>query len=248
QRDTAGLLPINPAYRVLVVEADAPTRSDVVDDQLAGSLLDAVRQYAPSTFGASPRTAPAAAQSADLIVFGTFDLAQHPEQQALARSLASTGKPVVAVGLRAPYDAAVATEIGTFLTVYGDRPVHLQAAADALFGRLTATPRAPSRVADPSPRTSDGRPKSSWMRIWARSNSCDSSRTRVGLRDPPPPRITSSGRPGRKRRYWSATECAVNAVNVARISEVVTLRCRARSMNRSANGAPNTSRPVLFGG
>ncbi|TME41936.1 MAG: beta-N-acetylhexosaminidase [Chloroflexi bacterium] len=143
QRDTAGLLPINPAYRVLVVEADAPTRSDVVDDQLAGSLLDAVRQYAPSTFGASPRTAPTAAQSADLIVFGTFDLAQHPEQQALARSLASTGKPVVAVGLRGPYDAAVATEIGTFLTVYGDRPVHLQAAADALFGRLTATARAP---------------------------------------------------------------------------------------------------------
>ena len=142
QRDT-GLLPINPAYRVLVVEADAPTRSDVVDDQLVGSLLDAVRQYAPSTFGASPRTAPAAAQSADLIVFGTFDLAQHPEQQALARSLASTGKPVVAVGLRGPYDAAVATEIGTFLTVYGDRPVHLQAAADALFGRLTATARAP---------------------------------------------------------------------------------------------------------
>ena len=143
QRDAAGLLPINPAYRVLVVEADAPTRSDVVDDQLAGSLLDAVRQYAPSTFGASPRTAPTAAQSADLIVFGTFDLAQHPEQQALARSLASTGKPVVAVGLRGPYDAAVATEIGTFLTVYGDRPVHLQAAADALFGRLTATARAP---------------------------------------------------------------------------------------------------------
>jgi beta-N-acetylhexosaminidase len=137
QRDTNGLLPINPAYRVLVVEADEPTRSDVVDDQLASSLLDAVRQYAPSASGASPRSAHAAAQSADVIVFGMFDLAQHPEQQALAKSLVASGKPVIGVSLRGPYDAAVATEIGTFITVYGDRPVHLQAAAETLFGRLT---------------------------------------------------------------------------------------------------------------
>ena len=43
----------------------------------------------------------------------------------------------------------------------------------------------------------------------------DSSRIRTGLREPPPPTTTSSGRPGRKRRYWSAIECAVNAVSVA---------------------------------
>jgi beta-N-acetylhexosaminidase len=143
QRDNAGLLPLDPSQKVLVVEADEPTRSDVVDDELAGNLLDAVRQFAPSAVGAPARAALGAAKTADLIVLGTFDLAQHPEQQALAKSLAATGKPVIGLSLRGPYDAPVAPEIGTFLSVYGDRPVHLQAAAEALFGRLTPTGRVP---------------------------------------------------------------------------------------------------------
>ena len=143
QRDNAGLLPLNPSQKALVVVADEPTRSEAVDDELAGSLLDAVRRLAPAAVGASARTATTAARGADVVVFGAFDLAQHPEQQALARSLAATGKPVVGVSLRGPYDAPVAPEIGTFLTVYGDRPVHLQAAAEALFGQITPTGKAP---------------------------------------------------------------------------------------------------------
>jgi beta-N-acetylhexosaminidase len=84
-----------------------------------------------------------AAQSADVVVLGTFDLAQHADQQALAKALARAGKPVVVVSLRGPYDAAAAPEIGTFLAVYGDRPIHLQSAAEALFGRLTPSGRTP---------------------------------------------------------------------------------------------------------
>ena len=136
QRDNAGVLPLNTASRILVVEAQSPTRSDVVDDTLASSLLDAVKQYAPAAFGATSNDAVQEAKSADIIVLGTFNLAQSQTQQQLAQDLAATGKPVVAVSLRGPYDAPVATEIPTFLTVYGDRPVHLQAAAEALFGKL----------------------------------------------------------------------------------------------------------------
>jgi beta-N-acetylhexosaminidase len=143
QRDSAGLLPLDSSERVLVVVADEPTRSDAVDDELASSLLDAVRRLAPAAFGATARTASSAARAADVVVFGTFDLAQHPEQQALARSLAASGKPVVGVSLRGPYDAPIVPEVGTFLTVYGDRPVHLQAAAEALFGQITPTGKVP---------------------------------------------------------------------------------------------------------
>ena len=143
QRDSAGLLPLDPSQRVLVVVADEPTRSDAVDDELASSLLDAVRRVAPAAMGASARTAVTAARGADVVVFGTFDLAQHPEQQALARSLAASGKPVVGVSLRGPYDAPLVPEVGTFLTVYGDRPVHLQAAAEALFGQITPSGKIP---------------------------------------------------------------------------------------------------------
>jgi beta-N-acetylhexosaminidase len=143
QRDTDMLLPLHDSQRVLVVEAPSPTRSDVVDDELASSLLDAVRQFAPNAYGASSRDVVSAARSADVVVLGTFDLAQSAAQQRLAADLAATGKPVVAVSLRGPYDAAVATQIGTFLAVYGDRPIHLQAAAEALFGKLTPSGQVP---------------------------------------------------------------------------------------------------------
>ena len=74
---------------------------------------------------------------------GTYDLARDADQVALAKALVATGKPVIVTSLRGPYDAAAIPEIGTVLTVYGDRPIHLQAAAEALFGRLTASGKAP---------------------------------------------------------------------------------------------------------
>jgi len=143
QRDDSHVLPLQTSTKVLVVEAPSPTRSDVIDDQLAGNLLQAVKRFAPNATGANAGDAVKAARSADVVVLGTFDLAQNPSQQKLATDLAATGKPVVGVSLRGPYDAASATEIGTFLTAYGDRPVHLQAVAEALFGKLTPTGRVP---------------------------------------------------------------------------------------------------------
>ena len=135
QRDRAGLLPLSVGARVLVIEATAASQSGAVDDQLDSSLLQSVRRFAPCASGR--------AIEADVIVLGTFDLARDAEQQALARELAASGKPVVGVSLRGPYDAAAAPEIGTYLAVYGDRPVHLQAAAEALFGRLLPTGQVP---------------------------------------------------------------------------------------------------------
>jgi beta-N-acetylhexosaminidase len=143
QRDDAKLLPLNAEQRVVVVVPDAPTRSLAEDDELASSLVDAVRQYAGRASAATARGAVDAARSADVVVLATFDLAQSAEQQELAKRLSSTGKPVVAVALRGPYDAAAAPAIGSFLAVYGDRPVHLQAAAEALFGKFSPTGRAP---------------------------------------------------------------------------------------------------------
>jgi beta-N-acetylhexosaminidase len=143
QRDQASLLPLQAGQRVLVVVPNAPTRSDVQDDHLSSSLLDAVRQYAPAAVGATARGAVTAAGSADVIVAGAFDLAQNSDQQALVQALVATGKPLVMVSLRGPYDAAAAPQVGTVLTVYGDRPIHLTAAAEALFGKLTPTGHAP---------------------------------------------------------------------------------------------------------
>jgi beta-N-acetylhexosaminidase len=137
QRDDSQVLPLRAEQQnVLVVVPRAPTRRLVQDDQLPSSLLAAVQRFAPSAVAGGP----ADASLADVIVLGTYDLAQDPAQQALAQGVLATGKPVVAVSLRGPYDAPF---LPTVLAAYGDRPVHLQAAAEALFGQLAPRGRVP---------------------------------------------------------------------------------------------------------
>jgi beta-N-acetylhexosaminidase len=142
QRDDGHLLPLSTGTKILVVTPLVPTASDVRDDSLAASLADAIRGMATHATSVevgrntSVQSVTEQARQADVVVLATYDLAQQSSQQALAHALAATGKPLVAVGLRGPYDAAAAPEIGTFLTVYGDRPIHVQAAAEALFGKL----------------------------------------------------------------------------------------------------------------
>jgi beta-N-acetylhexosaminidase len=150
QRDEQHLLPLRAEQKVLVINPGAPTASLVKDEQLAADLITAVRRLAPTASGislngrrASLGQVLADARAADVIVLATYDLAQSPDQQALARALQGTGKPLVAVSLRGPYDAETMPEVGTVLAVYGDRPVHVQAAAEALFGQLVPTGRAP---------------------------------------------------------------------------------------------------------
>src|SRR6202040_141063 len=65
QRDTGGLLPLHAAQRVLVVVPDTPTRSDVQDDAAKSHLLAAIRTFAPTATGATPRAAVGAADPAD---------------------------------------------------------------------------------------------------------------------------------------------------------------------------------------
>ncbi|HEV7666395.1 MAG TPA: beta-N-acetylhexosaminidase, partial [Chloroflexota bacterium] len=67
QRDSEGLLPLRTTQKVLVVVPDAPTRSDVQDDQLASSLLDAVRLFAPAAVGSTAGGAVSAASSVDVV-------------------------------------------------------------------------------------------------------------------------------------------------------------------------------------
>jgi beta-N-acetylhexosaminidase len=151
-RDEPGALPLRPSQRILVISPDHPTRSRVEEDGTAGSLAEAVRRHAPSAEDLRVETAPSAAtiaravegaRAADVVVLATYDLAQQPPQAALAQALQAAGRPIVAVALRGPYDAAALPGIGTFLAAYGDRPVHLRAAAEALFGALTPTGRVP---------------------------------------------------------------------------------------------------------
>jgi len=60
-------------------------------------------------------------------------------QRALVKALVATGKPVIVVAVRDPYDLTVVPEVSTYLATYGYAAVSMESLAKVLLG--TAPPR-----------------------------------------------------------------------------------------------------------
>jgi beta-N-acetylhexosaminidase len=86
------------------------------------------------------------AEDADLVVLGTVDALNRPGTVELARALASSGRPLVAVALRAPWDADAYPEAGTVLASYGIQGPSLAAVAEAIVGGAPVSGRSPVRL------------------------------------------------------------------------------------------------------
>lgn len=87
-----------------------------------------------------------AADSADVIVFGSFHAYFSDEISELPKKLKSMEKPVVVVGLTVPYDIERFPQVDAFLAAYNPRSVSLVAAVEALFGKITPAGKPPVSV------------------------------------------------------------------------------------------------------
>ena len=155
-RDTPGLLPLQiGADDHILAVMPRPTdltpadTSSMVRPGLASAIRTRHRattellvdqEPTPSEIGAVL----GAAADHDLIVAGTIDAG--PGQAELVRSLVATGRPVVSVALRTPYDLARYPSAGTYVCTYGIHPASMEALAAALFGEAPMTGRLPTAV------------------------------------------------------------------------------------------------------
>jgi beta-N-acetylhexosaminidase len=83
-------------------------------------------------------TAEACARESRVVVLGSYNLHEYPQQAALLRGLlpaSGSGKQAVVVALRLPYDLAQLEGAQGLLAAYSHRPASLQAVAEALVGR-----------------------------------------------------------------------------------------------------------------
>ncbi len=159
-RDRAGLLgrPVGSGTRVLVVEPRPGllTPADTTSLLPAGGLAAAVRERHPAVdsiviedhvtdraIGDACRRAAAS----DLVILGTVDALARPSVTGLAKAFAATGVPVVAVALRAPWDADAYPEIGTVLATFGIQAPTLGAVAAAIVQGVPISGRLPVRLA-----------------------------------------------------------------------------------------------------
>ncbi|MER5506060.1 glycoside hydrolase family 3 protein [Streptomyces sp. NPDC002766] len=141
-----GLLPLSPRTRkrVLVVGADPASPSGTTGPP-TGVLAAALTELGFTATALSTGTAPsaatvakavAAAGDADAVVVGTYNLTATGSQKTLAEQLVATGKPVVAVAVRNPYDVAQLPSVPAFLASYSWTDVELRAAARVIAGKV----------------------------------------------------------------------------------------------------------------
>ncbi|MBD9732171.1 glycoside hydrolase family 3 C-terminal domain-containing protein, partial [Streptomyces sp. H28] len=141
-----GLLPLSRRRhpKLLVVGADPASPSGTTGPP-TGVLADALTELGFTATALSTGTAPsaaaidravAAAGDADAVVVGTYNVSAGSSQRTLVERLLATGRPVVAVAIRNPYDVAHLPDVPAYLAAYSWTDVELRAAARVVAGRV----------------------------------------------------------------------------------------------------------------
>jgi beta-N-acetylhexosaminidase len=108
-----------------------------------------VRQTGTSPTDAQIAGAVSAANGSDAVVVTTmkaWDTSvtdKRAGQQKLVKALLATGKPVVVVATRDPYDIAYFTQAPTYLATYSYSPVAIDAVARVITGEVSPSGKLP---------------------------------------------------------------------------------------------------------
>ncbi|ADJ50501.1 beta-N-acetylhexosaminidase [Amycolatopsis mediterranei S699] len=131
----AGLLPLKqkPAT-TLVTGWGVSTTATLAQKLTAHGTAATAYQTGQVPTDAQIAQAVAKAQSADLVVVLTNNIATYPLQTNLLNALQATGKPVVAVAAQIPYDAGYPSTVRTWLATYGYITPTLEALAKVIVG------------------------------------------------------------------------------------------------------------------
>ncbi|MFJ9004436.1 glycoside hydrolase family 3 protein [Streptomyces canus] len=159
--DERRLLPLDRRThgKLLVVGADPASPSGTTGPPtgvLAAALTELGFTATALPTGTAPSAATvaqavAAAQDADAVIVGTYNITA--AQKALVEQLVATGRPVVAVAIRNPYDVAQLPTVPAYLAAYSWTDVELRAAARVIAGQAAPRGRLPvpvQRADDPA--------------------------------------------------------------------------------------------------
>ncbi|MEU6008031.1 glycoside hydrolase family 3 protein [Streptomyces sp. NPDC047453] len=147
--------------KLLVVGADPASPSGTTGPPtgvLAAALTELGFQATALSTGTAPSAATidkavAAAQDADAVVVGTYNVTAGSSQKTLVQRLVATGRPVIAVAIRNPYDIAHLPTVPAYLAAYSWTDVELRAAARVIAGQVRPHGRLPvpvQRADDPA--------------------------------------------------------------------------------------------------
>ncbi|WP_037853042.1 glycoside hydrolase family 3 protein [Streptomyces sp. NRRL S-340] len=157
------LLPLSRrSHRTLLVVGADPASPSGTTGPPTGVLAAALTELGFTATALSTGTAPsaavidravAAARDADAVVVATYNVTAGSAQRTLVERLTATGRPVVALAVRNPYDVAQLPSVPAYLASYSWTDVELRAAARVIAGRVRPRGKLPvpvQRADDPS--------------------------------------------------------------------------------------------------
>ncbi|AWW39471.1 glycoside hydrolase family 3 protein [Streptomyces cadmiisoli] len=147
--------------RLLVVGADPASPSGTTGPPtgvLAGALTELGFTATALSTGINPTAAAVeqavtAAGEADAVVVATYNVTASSAQRTLVERLLATGRPVVALAIRNPYDVAQLPGVRAYLAAYSWTDVEVRAAARVIAGRVRPRGKLPvpvQRADDPT--------------------------------------------------------------------------------------------------
>ena len=134
-KDDADALPLAKGAQKVLVTGASVTPGLAERISARGPVASAYNTgTAPSD--ATIATAVEKAQASDQVVVATNRAWTSAGQQKLVKQLLATGKPVVVVAVRDPYDIAYITDAPTYLATYSTTAISVESLARVLFGEV----------------------------------------------------------------------------------------------------------------
>ncbi|MCK2237665.1 MULTISPECIES: glycoside hydrolase family 3 protein [unclassified Crossiella] len=143
-RNDAGLLPLR-AKPGKVLVAGSSSATALGQKLTARGVSPTVQVTGDKPTEAMIAKAVAAAEGQDLIVVLTNRATTDAQQRELVKRLVATGKPVVGVAVRDPYDVAI-EDAKTWLTTYSATAVSMESLTKVLFGEAKPSGKLPVSV------------------------------------------------------------------------------------------------------
>jgi beta-N-acetylhexosaminidase len=129
--------------KVLVAGYGVTVTSTLADAFTAKGATTTVKESGTAPSDAKIAEAVAAAEASDAVVVTTMKAWTSAAQRKLVNALLDTGKPVVVVATRDPYDIAHLDEASTYLATYSYSPVAIEAVARVITGDVSPTGKLP---------------------------------------------------------------------------------------------------------
>ncbi|HEX6971693.1 MAG TPA: glycoside hydrolase family 3 C-terminal domain-containing protein, partial [Limnochordia bacterium] len=155
-RDEKGWIPLSAGDSLLVIEPEVAALTPVESrPEGPAGLAGALHRHFPALTARTMKLDPtdaqraallAAARSAQTVIVATYRAWAHPAQAQLVRELLASGRRVIVISLREPYDLAQFPEAPAYVAAYSSTGAALLAAADLLAGTIQPQGHLPVRI------------------------------------------------------------------------------------------------------